>query len=487
MTTVLIAVYSAAQFTELFRLGLLLRRSDFEPVFVFYWRGATADRCASELRHDGLSCIDRNGEALRPSSAVRQEVTRGAPEERPALRSGVVRVIKAALPPLRFCLGVVRYFARELKELRLARALIARQRPAVVILAEDNVGENTAALIRAGHDAAAPAVILPYTVTSGREAAEAIIRIPAYSLSNWANRLVARFYPRWVFEHRGEKLVRLPAAQVMAKEWLGLSPPSPWTSNSGAADAICVESEYMQSHYERQGLPLEKLIFTGALYDDVLAEELSEAPRRRTELCRELGLPDSRLLVVCAGYEELVAFWLRTLRTLSNCNVIVRLHPRAGDDEMEYVEQFGLPISRRDTATLVPLCDIYVASVSATIRWAIMCGKPVVNYDVYRLRYSDYVTAKGVSTVEEQEAFEELLDRLTTEPAYYDEVAGLQRSCMREWGQLDGKAADRILGLIDNLIIGAGKRRGHELVHGPSRARKHIAGLSRRHVKGCRT
>ncbi len=38
----------------------------------------------------------------------------------------------------------------------------------------------------------------------------------------------------------------------------------------------------------------------------------------------------------------------------------------------------------RTRLSLVPLCSLYVASVSATIRWAIACGKPVVNYDVYR-------------------------------------------------------------------------------------------------------
>ena len=57
-------------------------------------------------------------------------------------------------------------------------------------------------------------------------------------------------------------------------------------------------------------------------------------------------------------------------------------------------------IAARKTSELVPLCDLYVASVSSTIRWAIACGKPVVNYDVYRYRYTDFISLDGVLIID---------------------------------------------------------------------------------------
>jgi len=104
------------------------------------------------------------------------------------------------------------------------------------------------------------------------------------------------------------------------------------------------------------------------------------------------------------------------------------------------------------TADLIPLCDFYVASVSSTIRWAIACGKPVINYDVYRYRYTDYLGLKGVLTIEEQDEFLDLLQRIATDSVYRNEIAEFQKIDAPRWGNLDGKAGQRIVGLFDELV-----------------------------------
>src|SRR6185436_13716615 len=98
-------------------------------------------------------------------------------------------------------------------------------------------------------------------------------------------------YPKWVYEYRGRKLLRIPAPQVVAKEWWGLAPALPWQMNSGSADALTVESMFMEAYYRREGLPPPQLVVTGAISDDTLAEHVDDAPARRAALCAELGLP----------------------------------------------------------------------------------------------------------------------------------------------------------------------------------------------------
>jgi hypothetical protein len=120
---------------------------------------------------------------------------------------------------------------------------------------------------------------------------------------------------------------------------------------------------------------------------------------------------------------------------------------------MKYIEQWGVKICQRDTAQLIPLCDLYVASISATIRWAILCGKPVVNYDVYRLRFNDYITAEGVITIEEKEDFIRLLNRFVVDNEFYLKMREKQIASRDPWGTLNGKAAESILRVIDNLIL----------------------------------
>jgi hypothetical protein len=94
--------------------------------------------------------------------------------------------------------------------------------------------------------------------------------------------------------------------------------------------------------------------------------------------------------------------------------------------------------------------------VSSTIRWAVACGKPVITYDVYRYRYTDYLGLKGVITIEEQELFLDLLRRMATESGFRNEIAEFQRADAPRWGNLDGRAGERIVALFHELIA-AGK------------------------------
>ena len=75
-------------------------------------------------------------------------------------------------------------------------------------------------------------------------------------------------------------------------------------------------------------------------------------------------------------------------------NIIVRPHPGHMDLE-DCLEGTACKKITRDTALLIPLCDIYIAFASATIRWAITAGKPVLNYDIFQYNYEDYNAASS--------------------------------------------------------------------------------------------
>ncbi|MGC3972590.1 MAG: hypothetical protein QM775_36175 [Pirellulales bacterium] len=225
----------------------------------------------------------------------------------------------------------------------------------------------------------------------------------------------------------------------------------------------------MIDYYLACGLPREQIIDTGSPANDVLAEYAATAPKRRVELLRELGLNDDRMLVVAAlppdflyldggrpecdfrKYDELVAFWHRSLTSLKNCNVLLSLHPSVSPEAFRHLETEHLRIGPGNTASLVPLGDLYVASVSSTIRWAVACGKPVINYDVYRYRYTDYLHVPGVATMEEQAEFVAELKRTTEDAAYLRERTLRQQSVADRWGRLDGLAGRRLLELFQDL------------------------------------
>jgi hypothetical protein len=106
---------------------------------------------------------------------------------------------------------------------------------------------------------------------------------------------------------------------------------------------------------------------------------------------------------------------------------------------------------RHDTASLVPLCDVFVASASATIRWALACGVPALDYDAYRYRYGDYAAAGGVVTVEGREEFRAGLRRLVDDVARGAGVAARAREERTAWGLLDGQSGVRVTALLERL------------------------------------
>lgn len=381
---------------------------------------------------------------------------------------------------------VFHFYYRRVKSFR--RLLQARQ-ISLVVLAEDNVGHGTGAFTRAAEQIGVPVVTIPYTIANAREFAESYFDVAEHQIRHWPNRLIARRYPQYVYEHRGRRLLRLPGWHALAQELLRLAPPRPWAYNSGRSAAVVVESEHTVEYYRKSGLTSEPLLALGALFDDDIAAVAAEADSRRRLLNVRYGLDPTKPLLVCAlppnqlpsrprcafrTFDDLVRAWIRPLAELKNYNVVVSLHPRLNREAMQFIEdEFGVPIIAGPTSELVPLCDLYVASVSATIRWALACGKPVINYDVFEYRYDDYDDARGLITLSTHRDYRTFLLRVDDNSAHREQLQEFAEADRRRWGDFDGGAVARIIELFDVLCQKSGTS-SH--AHGRHRAGPH--GLS---------
>lgn len=346
--------------------------------------------------------------------------------------------------------------------------LLSAVEPKLIVLGGDMVGYDTALYIKLGHARGIPTLIVPSTMSNGLEQAEVYYGDPAYHVAGPIGGLVAALFPKWVLSHKDRRLFRCPPGRVLAMELLRLAPPQPWIFNSGAADAVAAESQAMIDYYVEAGMREHRMVLTGSMSDDAMAARVENAHDLRARLCDELGLDPLRPLILLAlppdflyvtggrpqcdfrTYDQLVAFWIGAVAGL-NCNCVVALHPSVDAATMRHIEKDNVRISSWKTAEMVPACDIYVASISSTIRWAIACGKPVVNYDVYRYRYTDFLKVPGVLATEEQGMFRELLHRLVDDQAYRSEVAALQTAKAAYWGMLDGRVGERMLALLERL------------------------------------
>jgi hypothetical protein len=337
-----------------------------------------------------------------------------------------------------------------------------RVRPSLIILPEDNIEYETSALIREGHRRGVPSAVVPYTIGNKLEAAEAYLFYPSHQANALFNRMLCARHPRWRHQYKGRDLVRMPAAVALVLEELGISSPRPWTTHSGGADLIVLESDALLERAVADGLARDRLIVAGSPRLDDLARHCRNRRQRRDALLFSLRLPDRASLVLCAmppdqnpavrpgceftSYLDLIRFMLQTLARQPDCNVIVNPHPRVPKAVVEEVAALGVPVLTGDVVRLIPLCDVYVASMSATIPMALACAKPVINYDVYRFGYDDFASSDQVDTVNTRAAYERSVARALGDSA--------RAAHPEAWGCLDGQAGRRLLSLFDGLIDG---------------------------------
>lgn len=483
MHRILLVVEQETEFRELVRVACLARvLGRYEVKFCFY--NAASDRfermktiCDQErlpyvLFDQPTGATENTEQNARsdPTGLVRQ---RGRYAVRNISHWLRVQVKRARSAWLVYCVRGAWYAFRDVKWMVRAHWLFSELNPAIVVVAQDGVGGNRA-IIKVARAKHIPVVVVPYEYSTKRQPAEMIVSLQNYrfwyGMHNPVNRLMARWFPHWIYEHNGEQLLRDVGTSIWVEEVLGLAPKLPWTVHGGWADHIAVESEHMRQHYLGEGVSANKLTVSGALSDDVLATAMSEREQNWARLALALDLPRHHRLILCAlppdhvssrpacdfrSYQEMIDFWVDSLLTLEDATVIFQLHPRVAPEQAEYIAERGAKISRWDIAELIPLCDIFVTSVSSVIRMAIACKKPVINYDVYRFGYADYVEAKGVLTLDDQADFLQVLHKMVTDEAYYAEIVMRQTACADQWGHLDGRAGERMIQLFDQLVSGS--------------------------------
>jgi hypothetical protein len=331
-------------------------------------------------------------------------------------------------------------------------------------LPEDIVGMVSPLLIKAARKAGCGTVILPYTIANQQEAFRSLSVHGDYQSRDFINRVAGLLFRRWRMRDDKHDVVRLPGAHIVAHEWLRVTPPDPWMMNSGFADVVAVENEAMRDYYGAAGIAAEKMSVVGAVYDDALFEARRSRSRQLKELRNQLGLSSDKPLLLIGGcpdqisacpgsdfssMREAVAFMAESLRPMqAHYNIVVRPHPNYLPMAAEFARH-GIPSSMIDTVRLVAASDAYIAFASATIRWAIACGIPTINYDLFQYNYDDFRNVPGVVEARTQDDFRAAVAALRPDGEAFARQSAQITASSRRWSMFDGRCVERIEGLVD--------------------------------------
>ncbi|KGP63648.1 hypothetical protein EP47_03225 [Legionella norrlandica] len=338
----------------------------------------------------------------------------------------------------------------------------------LIILPEDIVGNVSPLIIKSGHSLEVPSLILPYTIANQSEAFQALKNRDEFQVKyHILNRVIGNLCRSWVMKDKTRKILRLPGEHVVAHLITRSSPPDPWMMNSGYANVIAIENEQMFEYYCSSGLPASKMKITGACYDDNLAYYYLNKENEREKLYQDLGIESNKPFFLIGGFpnqitanpprfdfedaEDAVNFIVECLEVFrEDYEIIFRPHPNFLELS-NYFSEKNILVAHIDTARLVALSDIYLAFASATIRWAIACGVPTINYDMFYYDFSDYKKVSGVLNACTKEEFKRTISTMNEQEQFM--VIKKQLEIEKgKWGNLDGKSAHRINDLVKELI-----------------------------------
>lgn len=345
---------------------------------------------------------------------------------------------------------------------------LKRHQITLILLPEHNLFYYTQLFAHYAKAANIPAVIVPFTIANTVEWCEAFYQEPSFSMKFAINRLMAKRFPHWTIQYKNKTMI-LPPGIILMNEMLNTTPKNPWLLNSGEIDAIAVESPAMNEYYIQAGIDEKVLRVTGTLYDDEIYQHLLQADQRRKDLYQQLGFSDvTKPMLLCAlppnqmdgrqsimefqYFEQVIRAFLQGIANVADdYNVVINLHPRLYESDITYCSQYPVKIARQNIAELVPLSALFVACCSATIRMAISCGIPVVNYDIYRYHYADYSDAEGVITLDTYQDFQDILKQLAVNNDVYRDYKNKQEKVSQRWGKVDGQSGQRMIELFDQL------------------------------------
>jgi hypothetical protein len=258
--------------------------------------------------------------------------------------------------------------------------------------------------------------------------------------------VVARWIPKGVISSESNQYFRMPKHILIAKKICGTLQENPWILHSGRQDLTLFECNKHLDLAKKYGFNPVRYEVTGSFMIDQLNSSQIEfqnywhsslgnkMPRVLCAIPPNMFSSRSFYVNEFGSYQEFLTEFIKIIDSEFGGNVVYSLHPSSNNSRDFIEEMVGERCSFESISKLLPSCDLYIASVSATIGLALAIGVTVINYDVYQYDYSDYVNEQRVLYASNFSDFKNLISRQIST----DKVPDLN------WGELDSKSMERI-------------------------------------------
>ncbi len=355
----------------------------------------------------------------------------------------------------------------------------------ISLIGDRHIGIETA-IINLANNNGIPSLIIPFALSDKPSGV-----VYRKSQQNWEKkywvdksltRVISRIKPEWVYHQDGHMFLWNPLSWMLAAWISGIMVNDPWSLGGGKAWKMAVESKIVRDSFREEGIDNQKMVVTGKQGMDEASKIWKNQSKYRKLICDHFDIDQDDPLLVCAvpqmGEHDLLSWddhWVETeflFESLASCHpnlkVILSLHPKSEiSNYLPLANKFGLHIADEHRYNqLIPVCDVFVATYSSTVTLAIACHKPTIVIDFYDFNYDLFDDVAGIEVVREHEQFIPVLVKLLTDQRYFNRLVDGQAEAGETWARFDGKATERILNLINELV-----QQGKEIQKLPKRDR----------------
>ena len=435
-------------------LRALLRDGRFDPVVVCPVP-ALAGRLSDAIQAP-MTFIDYRGDTVQPSLAPTAEGARSQGSARQRLRQSYL---------LRSLVALSRLLVGKARMARLFRRYPAR----LVLVFEDRAPYPEMVFLDRARRHGAKALLVSFAASSVESDVASRRGRPEHLVDEapWRSlkaRLAAK-HPQEVRTTSYGRMLFFSAPEALALSWAGLLGGRSWHFGGGAVERCTKISRDDVELARREGAPAEKLVLTGQPMMDAMYEARRAAAAGRRALIAKYSLDPTRPLLICAvphAGEHALVDWQRHMditrelfAVLGRCGaaVLLSLHPRsARATYADLARESGCSLLAERLSAALPAADIFVASYSSTVRWALMMGIPTIMADFLGLRYEQFAGLPGSIVVGDGAALEQALRRLVEDKDRRERMGLEAAAAAGARGEFDGRACARIIDEMRRML-----------------------------------
>jgi hypothetical protein len=361
-------------------------------------------------------------------------------------------------------------FSKQLNEMYVAvKELSDQLSPQAVVVAGDRHLGYEPAVLRVCREQHILTIIPPISYTGNKEDLTLNRMSREYNADLYPE--IMRRYPhQFVWDTKTRRNVLFyppPIIEALAQN--DMLPENPWVMGGGYSTFIMADGHETLDRYVKLGCMPKKIIVTGHGAHDTLYKKLKERDRIKKKLFSKYAFDPRRMLILLSlpqlaehnilnwnTHWEEIRFLCKIVSEL-DANCLISLHPKMNPEMYRFIQsEYSLHVAKERLAEILPAADIFAATFSSTVQWAVLCKIPTIVFDFYGFNFSMYDLLDGVRVINERKKLRPEFNKLLLDKEYYCKLSMGQEKMTAYVSPFDGKCMDRIVDVILNAKNGTG-------------------------------